>query len=259
MGNLTSSLKRFISNKNTVTILMVLLGVFVLYFGYNYRVKEAITPVSVPYAKVDIASRTKITDDMIGYTDIPRSFINKNKNLIQNTQLIVGKVVNFANTIPANSFFYTTAITEEDLLPGNSYKNLGENERVLKIDVNNDLTLGNSIYPGTYIDLYAKTKNETDQIVYTNFVSGLEVKQVKDRNGLHVFETAVELREPAYLIFYVQKETHELLEKAKELNIELIPIPRHASYSPDEGDQETTSEYVRRLIDSQSASVDVIE
>ena len=50
------SIKRFLGNKNTVTILGVIIGIVVLYFGYNIRVKQAVEPQQIPYAKVEIAS-----------------------------------------------------------------------------------------------------------------------------------------------------------------------------------------------------------
>ena len=50
MGNIGATIKKILSNKNTVTILGVLLGIVVLYFAYNWRVNQAISPVRVPYA-----------------------------------------------------------------------------------------------------------------------------------------------------------------------------------------------------------------
>ena len=73
MGNVVTTVKRFLSNKNTVTILGVLLAILVLYIGYNYRVKQATTPVTVPVAKEELSSRTLITDDMIEYREVSSS------------------------------------------------------------------------------------------------------------------------------------------------------------------------------------------
>ena len=52
MGNLTMGIKKFMQNKNTVTVVGVIAAIFVLYFAYTMRVKEAINPVRVPYAKL---------------------------------------------------------------------------------------------------------------------------------------------------------------------------------------------------------------
>ena len=65
MKNFILSLKRFFGNKNTITILCVILAVVVLWIFYNYRIKQQTNPVRVPVAKVEIQPRTLITDDMI--------------------------------------------------------------------------------------------------------------------------------------------------------------------------------------------------
>ena len=43
MGNIMISIKRFLGNKNTVTILGVIIGIAVLYFGYNIRVNRLLS------------------------------------------------------------------------------------------------------------------------------------------------------------------------------------------------------------------------
>ena len=39
MKNFQMTLKKILSNKNTVTVLGVLLAIVILYVGYNYRIK----------------------------------------------------------------------------------------------------------------------------------------------------------------------------------------------------------------------------
>ena len=48
MNKILISFKRFFSNKNTVTIFCVIGAVLVLWFGYNYRIKQETNPISVP-------------------------------------------------------------------------------------------------------------------------------------------------------------------------------------------------------------------
>ena len=76
MNNLLVGIKRFLGNKNTVTIIGVLAGIAVLYIGYNWRVKQAIEPKSVPYAKQEIAANTLITTDMIGSVKVSKSMVD---------------------------------------------------------------------------------------------------------------------------------------------------------------------------------------
>ena len=49
-GNVQMSVKKVLTNKNTVTIIGVLAAIVILYVGYNYRIKKAVNPITVPYA-----------------------------------------------------------------------------------------------------------------------------------------------------------------------------------------------------------------
>ena len=82
-----SGLKKVLQNKNTVTLLGVILVVFILYFAYNYRVRQATNPIQVPYATKQISPGTQITEDMVGIRPVPPSMlegdvIDKQSNII---------------------------------------------------------------------------------------------------------------------------------------------------------------------------------
>ena len=106
------------------SILGILLGVVVLYIGYNYRINQSINPVSIPYAKVEITSRTKITAEMIGYTEVPKSLIANNENIITNADNLVGQYVNYGSVIPINSFFYSSIVVKLFVIIINPRKSL---------------------------------------------------------------------------------------------------------------------------------------
>ena len=89
MGNILVKVKRFLSNKNTVTILCVLAGILVLYIGYNWRVKSATEPIRIPYAKTALASRHKITRDDIGYMEVSGTVVSKMGNVIRNQNELI--------------------------------------------------------------------------------------------------------------------------------------------------------------------------
>ena len=89
MGNILLKLKRFLSNKNTVTILCVIAGVAVLLFGYNYRVSQAVKPVSVPYALVRMGPKTKVESDDVGTIKVSGAFIEQNTDLFTSKAQIV--------------------------------------------------------------------------------------------------------------------------------------------------------------------------
>ena len=73
MGNLVTTIQRFLRNKNTVTILAILAGIIVLWYFYNYRVNQAITTIPIPYAIETIDSGKKIETDNIEYKQITQS------------------------------------------------------------------------------------------------------------------------------------------------------------------------------------------
>ena len=71
MNNLKASMKKFLGNKNTVTILGVILCLVILYVGYNYQINKKTELVAIPVAKETIQPRTYITDDMIEIRNVP--------------------------------------------------------------------------------------------------------------------------------------------------------------------------------------------
>ena len=258
MGNVLTTVKRFLSNKNTVTILGVLLAILVLYIGYNYRVKQATTPVTVPYAKQEISSRTPITSDMIGYMEVSSSVIKNSPNVITNASELIGNYVSFGTTIPANSMFYNSQILTSNEMPDSAFANIPDNYTIYSLNVDLHTTYGNSIYPGNYIDLYFKGVDDTGLVMYGKFIESIEVLAVKDSQGNHVFETTVESRTPSELLFAVPNDMYELLMKAGFINgssIEILPVPRNASYSANPGETSVSSDYIRNFILSKSATI----
>ncbi len=249
--NILMSLKKFFSNKNTVTIIGVLVGILILYLGYNWRVKQAITPISVPYAKVEISSRTLITSDMIGYTQIPKSMANSSDNLVTNSGLVVGKYVSYGTTIPANSLFYSEALMAAEEQPDSAFANIPDGYTIYSLGVDTHTTYGNSIYPGNYIDLYLKAVDDTGKIIYAKLIESIEVLAVKDSNGDHVFETTVESRNPAELLFAVPDDMYLLLMKAGYITtnqVAIVPVPRNAAYSANPGETLVKSSYLKEFI-----------
>lgn len=252
------SVKRFLSNKNTVTIIGVVLGIAVLYIGYNYRVKQAVTPVSVPYAKVEIPPRTEITEDMIGFTQVPRSMLRSNPNLIQQAASVVGKTVSYGTTIPQNSMFYQESLMDAKDMPDSAFANIPDGFTIFSLKVDNNSTYGNSIFPGNYIDLYFKAIDDTNKVMYGKLIESIEVLAVKDSQGNNVFESRSESRTPAVLLFAVPDDMFELLRQAEYIrsnSIEITPVPRNSSYSANPGDTLIYSDQIRDFITSKTTPV----
>jgi len=257
MGNLMTNLKRFISNKNTVTILGVLLGVVVLYVGYNYRIKQAIELVSVPYAKEAIPGKTKITSQMISTVKVNRSFVRNNPNLITDINKLIDYYVNYGNPVPEGAFFYASQVVAEKELKDSATNNIPDGYTTFPLSVNLHTTYGNSIYPGNYIDLYLKAIDDTGRLIYGKFIESIEVLAVKDSSGNHVFEST-SAGAPAVLSFAVPNDMYELLMKADLLttnSIEIIPVPRNATYTANKGETSVKSDYLKNFILSKTTTI----
>ena len=254
MGNIVATIKRFLSNKNTVTILGVLLGLVVLFVGYNYRVSHAVETVSIPYAKTTIFATNEITKDNVGTKEVLRSLVTNSKTLIANINNVVNPSVPYCvvtgTSIPQGGFFYTEQIDVCSNISNNPLKNMPDGYKPVSLSVDLHSTYGNSMYPGDYIDLYAKMESEDDKLIYGELIEKLPILDVRDSSGKSVFATN-EVKTPSELLFAVPGELYMLLSKAILLGdnvVELIPVPGNASYTSEPGETQVKSEYLKNEI-----------
>ena len=256
MGKLLQPFKSLLKNKNLVTIVCVSLGAMVLWYGYNYRIKNATNPIKVPYAVVDIEARMKIDESMIGMVDVPSSMLTS--SAIRKSADVIGKYVNYNTMIPAGSLFYKSVLVDWTDMPDSAWADIKDGNTVVSLNVNVESTLGNSIRPGTIIDLYCKA-NDNGRLLFGKLIEKISVLAVKNSKGVNIFErTDVSEDEPAYLLFSVPEELHLLLRKALLLgNIEIIPVQRNANYT--EENAQVSSEYIRDFILSQTVNLDYEE
>ena len=117
MGNLTTSFKKFMQNKNTVTVVGVIAAIFVLYIAYTMRINKAISPVVVPYASEQISAGTQITESMIDTTEVPPTMLKG--EVIRNKSEIIDKYSAADVVIPKGSLFYKRSVVEKEQLPAN--------------------------------------------------------------------------------------------------------------------------------------------
>ena len=259
MNNLKASMKKFLGNKNTVTILGVILCLIILYIGYNYRINSKVELVQVPYAKETIQPRTYITQSMIGTMNVPKSFlVGKYYTRSEN---IVGKYSNYNTIIAEGSLFYTDLVVSKEDLPDSAFQDVPEGYTVINYPVTIASTYANSMAPGSYINIYYKSLNDNDEIMFGKFISNIKVLDVKDSSGQHVFENSEETRTPAYMLFAVPEETHLLLRKAlylDEYDVELILIPNTATLTDeDKNTVRVSSDDIENFINSKTVFVSV--
>ena len=259
MNNLKASMKKFLGNKNTVTILGIVLCLVVLYVGYNYRINAKVELVEVPYATKTIQPRTYITKDMIGTMNVPKSFLVG--RYYNNANAIVGKYTNYNTIIAKGSLFYADLVVSKDELPDSAFAEVPEGYTVINYPVNIATTYANSMAPGSYINIYYKSLDDNGKIMFGKFISNIKVLDVKDSSGQHVFENSEETRAPAYMLFAVPEETHLLLRKALYLtkySVELILVPNTATLT-DSDKVNVSSSDIESFINDKTEFVDVTD
>lgn len=249
-------LKQILSNKNTVTVIGVILGVLVLYFFYNWRLNQATSPVRVPYALQAIDPRKEITSDMIGYVLITQDSMKGNVLTNANTQILN----KYAKTdIPAGSLFYASQVVSKEDLPDSFLLDIEEGNVPYNFDVSIKTTYGNAMYPGNYVDVYFKGEDDEGTIMIGKLIENVKILAVKDSGGKNVFESSNEDRTPSQIIFQVTNEMHMLLRKVEYIrNAEIILVPTHTTLEIDGETVKTnvTSETIKEFIDQKATTID---
>ena len=250
MGNQFTGIKKFLTNKNTVTFVCVILGVLVLYFGYNLRVTKATDPIRVPYAKKELTKKTKITADLIGYTQVPRSLTTTFKTLLTNDKDVIDHYVSYSTNIPQNSYFYSDVVMVEEQMPDYAFMNMQDGYTVYSLRVSMKTTYANKIFPNTYIDLYAKaTDKDSGKIMFARLIESIRVKAVKDDRGNALLENGINNGSPSAMLFEVPDELFDLLKKAEYVDdVEIIPVPRNAAYTAQQGETTVDNEIIKQHI-----------
>ena len=262
MNNLVVGIKKFFTNKNTVTVVGVILAIVILYVGYNMRINQAITSVTVPYATETIKARTQITEDMISTMEIPQSMVTD--EIITNSADVIDMYANGDSVIPAGSLFYKRSVVSRDQLPDSIILNYPKGYVLYNLDVDMASTYSNSIYPGNYIDIYLKVQNAEgadgsiadDRIMVGKLLSNVKVLAVFDSSGNNVFADLDEKTAPSQIVFAVPEEYHILLRKAEYLGAyetEIIPVPTAESLEDEPGDVTLSSADLRNFINNVTA------
>ena len=258
MESVTASFKRFFKNKNTVTIIGVIIILVLLYVGYSTQINQAVEPVTIPVATETIQPRTEITDDMVQEIDMPN--ISVSDNVIQDRSQIVGKYSNINTVIPEGSMFYTDTVISESELPDAAFTKVKAGEVVYNFPVDMETTYGNSIFPGNKIDIFMKVGNgEEEPIMVGKLIENIEVLAVKDSSGKAVFENTSEERSPSMLIFGLPGNMYSLLKKASymdDLGVELYPVP-HGGQAPNQGATEISTQQLVDYINAHSVDIPI--
>lgn len=256
MNNFVIGLKRFFTNKNVVTILLVLVILIVLYIGYSSSIKKQTNPINMPVAAKTIYPQTKITNEDVTYKKVANSMISE--GAVRNSNAIIGMYTNVNVTIPEGSIFYKEWLAKSEEVPGNWIEQLDHETGELGyyMSVNISSTLGNSVLPNTYIDMYMKATDENGTIMFGKLMKNIKVLVVHDANGKNVFSNTAEVGAPSKIGFAVKPDMYTLLKKTEYLrDIELILAPR-GSTVPTENYVIVASSTLRDYIDAQTITID---
>ncbi|MFR5856367.1 MAG: hypothetical protein ACLUFU_00980 [Bacilli bacterium] len=250
MAGLINSIRKIFLNRNTVTILAVIAGVIVLWFFYNMTLSNAINPVRVPVATREILATELITADDIEYVEVNKSFLNNANNILTNSAQIINYYVNNGTSISKGAMFYKDQVTTREEISKTDFDNIPDGYTIYWLNVDNKSTYANSIYPGDKIDLWITGSDpQTKTIIYDEFINSIDVLEVKDSDGLNVFDDA-ENRTPAWLSFAVTDEMNTYLRVLDRSNFEIIPVPRNKMYTVEGKEVSYSNDNLTKLVES---------
>jgi len=266
-GNKTG-LSKILTNKNTVTVIGVVLAIFVLYVAYTLRVNNAINPITVPYAVENIPSGTLITNDMIGTISVPPSMVND--DAITDINQIVGKYSNTNSVIPAGSLIFKSSIIEKTGLDLGDTVECDKGYKLYNLGgVGLDSTYGNSIYPGNYIDLDIRIYKKVTEgqivgggdeaMMFGTLYKNIKVERVQDSVGNNVFADLDNVGTPSRILFCLPNDDYSRLVRASTLSqyqVEFITRPTNASLSTKEPEIELYDKTIASWIDQTTISED---
>ena len=222
-----NSIVRFFKNKNTVTVIGIILIVAILWGGYYYQLQKQVKPVSVPVAAVTIQPRTKITADMITYVDVPKAYISD--NAITSDDSILDMYSNYNTVIPAGSMFYSESLTTEKALPNYLLSQLKEGEYLVSYDLDSsDSYRSWGIMPGDKVDFYMRVVSDEGSVMLGKFLENVEILDVTDEDGNSTYEVNDGSRSASKLIFAAQEDIFLLLLRSNYLDVELFPVQHGA-------------------------------
>lgn len=248
-----SIIKRFISNKNTMTILLVVVGIIVLYVAYNIRIDSAIEPVKVPIATRNIGATEQITADDFIWVETTSEFV-ENTDIITDASSLVDYYVTTGTSIVEGAAFFEDQIVEKSELPNSVFDEIPEGSTIFYLSVDEDSTYGNSIYPGDKIDLYVMVDNADGITLFGKLVESIDVLAVRDNNQNDVF-SSIETGSSSLLLFAVPDDTYSLLMRALTVSsLEIIPVPRNSEYTTSGEAMQVENVMIEAVINSQSTT-----
>ncbi|MFV0499731.1 MAG: hypothetical protein ACK5NF_06890 [Bacilli bacterium] len=262
MNEVIRSFTNFLKKKETVTVLGVILIFIVFYFGYNNRINSVIKPVKIPVAAVDIQPKTKITNDLIKWIEVPQKYVQSLDIYYNSKTLTDGMYSNYNTMISQGNMFYKSSVVAGEDLPSYFTLFLEKGETFTYFPVTTATTYGNKIMPGDTIDMYFQYVDDDGKMKIGKLFENIKVLDVHDKQGNPVFENTDEVRIPAYLLFASDIETQLLFRRGTYLSLlgaSFIPGLTSESYNENPSSFRVSSEQIQNYIDSKTQAIPVDE
>ena len=236
---------KIFKNKSIVTIISIVLCFAILFFAYNYRVRQIKELITIPVAKEELPARTQLTADNITTITVAKDLLPKD-NIIRDKDYVLGKepyYVSYNTFIPKGGMLFTDNVITWSQMPDSAWKDLSEDLSMVSLPIgSSEASLyANTIFPGDKIDIYAKYTDDAGNPVYGPFLTAVTVKAVKDQNGNHIFKKSEDQQQAQALIFALDHNNKDgsgnkflLFQKALKIMDELVPVPRNETYTRDE-------------------------
>lgn len=260
MEGFALKIKRTLQNKDTITFLGIVALIFALFMAYTIRVNTQIKPVTVPYANTTIMAGSKISAEMVSFREVPASMIGS--GVIRTKEAIVGKYASGQTVIPSGSLFYEQAIVAEEEAAISTELSFPDKFKKFTTTTSVDLTYGNSIVPGNYVDIWMIVKPElkTNKVLIGKLISNVKIISVRDSTGTSVFQNLDEQLTPAILNFALPSDCFDLLTAAQKISSSFNPqikyVPTNEGLKDEPGDTEIASEILRDWV---SGHVEYVE
>ena len=245
------AIKKFFTNKTTITFVGVILGVIVLVGGYFYRINQSLSDVKIPIAKRSLKPTEVITSADIEYVKVNPEFYNTLNVYTQyDINDLVNKYVNTGTSIPKGSPFFKSSVVEKKELPNSIFDSIDDENTIYQLRVDEKSTYANSIRPDDKIDLILTT-TVNNLLVNQAFIKDIKVLAVRDSQGNNVFD-GVTPGKSAWLLFNVPIDTYRILKFAEfQSSIKIYPLPSN-NYKLNPGDTEFGSDELIGIITAET-------
>lgn len=200
-------------NKKNAAMIAIALLIMVNVLVFNIALDRSVEYVEMPYARVDIKPRTKITAKMIGTKKIAKNALG---NCFDEKKKVVGKYSEINGMIPKGSPFYKSMLHQEKDLPDYPTLQLKSGQTAYSLASDLVKLSGNTIVSGQKVDIYVTVPQKQENPIIDRMVKGVRVISIKDRKGLDI-DDEQSTKIPYVVILAIQDEIVPYLKTASKI------------------------------------------